>query len=403
MISETLRTHTVVVGAGVVGLSIAWRLAQRGRRVAVLDRRPAPWAPPAGLRPAGAPGPSARDHGAASAAAAGMISTYVETEFHRGAFTALGKRSLELYPDFVGELESASGIGLGYRTEPTLEVALDRDDEEEIRFRFEYEREVGLPVEWLSGAQAREIEPALSPRVISAVSSEHDHHVDNRAMVRALAVALERAGGEIRGGVEVTGLDLEGGRVHGVRGRAAGGGPEESYPAESVVVAGGAWSPLLEGLAEDDLPPVRPVKGQAVAVGQGDPPLLGHVVHAPDAYLVPRTTDGVVVIGSSSEEKGFETELTAGPLRVLLEAAWEAVPGIDELPLVEVWSGLRPASRDGMPILGPAGPAGLALATGHYRKGILLAPVTALALADLVEKGSTDEPIGPFGIERFRR
>jgi glycine oxidase len=286
-------------------------------------------------------------------------------------------------------------MAVGYREEGTLVVALNRDDVEQLRFSFELHRRLGLGVEWLSGREAREREPHLDPRVAAACFSPRDHQVDNRLVVVALAEAFRRAGGHLHEHAAVEEIDAAAGRARGV---VVGG---RLHAVDTVVLAAGAWTRDLPGLPDDVRPPVRPIKGQMLALRM-DPaaPLVRHVVWAPRAYLVPRR-DGRLVVGGTVEERGFDDRLTAGGVLALLEGAWRALPGIEELPIDEMWVGFRPGSRDDAPILGPTAIDGLVLATGHHRNGILLTPITADAIAELVLTGAPPEAIRPFGPGRF--
>jgi glycine oxidase len=367
----------VVIGAGVIGLSIAWRLAQRGAAVTVLDQ--------------GAAGSSA------SHAAAGMLAICAEAEPGEAALVALGRASQALWPAFAREVEAAAGLPVDLRTEGTLVVALTADDQARLHHRLDFQKSLGLPVEWISGGDARRREPHLAPGIAGAVLSPEDHQVDNRKLVAVLGVAATRAGAVVREHHAVERILTTGGRATGV---ALADGTQRE--ADGVVLAAGAWSRRIDGLPADARPPVRAVKGQTIALRM-DPaaPLLTHVVWAPGAYLVPRR-DGRLIVGATVEEKGFDAALTAGGVLALLEAAWRAVPAVEELPIDEMWVGHRPGSRDDAPILGPAPVAGLVYATGHYRNGILLTPVTADAVARLVLDGEVDPVIAPFGIERFR-
>jgi glycine oxidase len=228
------------------------------------------------------------------------------------------------------------------------------------------------------------------------VWSPDDHQVDNRKLVAALRVAAERAGATIREHQPVAEIAISGGRATGVV-LAEGG----TVDADTVVLAAGAWSRSIAGLPPGLRPPVRPVKGQMLALRM-DPaaPLINHVIWAPGVYLVPRR-DGRLIVGATVEERGFDATLTAGGLLTLLEAAWRVVPAIEELPVDEMWVGHRPGSRDDAPVLGSAPVEGLIYATGHHRNGILLAPVTADAIAALAFDGTLDPVIAPFGVERF--
>jgi glycine oxidase len=294
-------------------------------------------------------------------------------------------------------VEAAAGLPVDLRTEGTLVVALTADDQARLHHRLDFQKSLGLPVEWISGGDARRREPHLAPGIAGAVLSPEDHQVDNRKLVAALGVATTRAGAIIREQHAVERILTTGGRATGV---ALADGTQRE--ADRVVLAAGAWSRRVDGLPADARPPVRPVKGQTIALRM-DPaaPLIAHVVWAPGAYLVPRR-DGRLIVGATVEEKGFDAALTAGGVLALLEAAWRAVPAVEELPIDEMWVGHRPGSRDDAPILGPGPVAGLVYATGHYRNGILLTPVTADAVARLVLDGEVDPVIAPFGIERFR-
>ncbi len=372
---RTDRPRVAIIGGGVAGLGIGWRLAEAGCPVEVFDR-----------------GEAGRG---ATWAAAGMLAAGVETEPGEEALLALTRWSQELWPGFASDLEQASGRNIGYRDEGTLVVALNRDDAARLRSSFEFQTGLGVELHWLSGREARRREPYLVPGTTAGVFSPRDHQVDNRALAEALKTAFSRAGGRLHERAPVTGLDHAGGRVRGVSLE------NHSVPADLVVLAAGAWSRDLAGLPEHLRPPVRPVKGQMLALAM-DPaaPLLHHVLWAPGIYLVPRR-DGRLIVGATVEEKGFDDRLTAGGLFALLEAAWRAVPAIEELPVEEIWVGHRPTSRDDAPILGPSALEGLVIATGHHRNGILLAPVTADAVSRYVLTGEIADALLPFGVERF--
>ena len=341
------RLDVAVVGGGLVGLGVAWRLAERGRSVAVFE--------------------GDRVGRGASWAAAGMLAPAAEIGFEELDLYRLGRESLRRWPGFARDLEAASGLDVGYRAEGTLVVADDRDSARALRRLYQFQREQGAPVEWLAGDEAADLEPLLSPRLPAAVLSPDDHQVDNRALVRALHRAAVEAGADVRENAPVAhiepdadapGVGLErGGRI-GVR---------------IVVLAAGAWSAGLGGL--DPAPPVRGVKGQALALRR-DPDLeLQRVVRGPDAYLVPKADR--LVVGATTEDGVSDTAVTAGGVFRLLEAAVSLVPAVEEMELVETWAGQRPASRDHAPLLGQSRHPGVVYATGHYRHGVLLAPVTA--------------------------
>ena len=371
----------VIIGGGICGLGIGWRLAQRGADVTIVERDAAGQA--------------------ATWAAAGMIAPRAEVEHGEEALLPLALASAGLWASFAAELEQASGIDIDYRTHGTLVAALDRDDLEYLENRFDYFRTLGLEVEWLSGYAARQKEPHLARAVTGAIFSALDHQVDNRKVATALRTAYLAAGGVLREHLAVDEVLISDGRVTGIR---AG---EEEIAAEAIVLAAGAWSRNLAGIPEIARPPVRPLKGQMLSVAM-DPksPLLEHVIWGPGngvvpgIYLAPKG-DNRLIVGATVEEMGFNTEMTAGGLFELLRAAWELLPGIYDLPVLESWAGLRPASRDDAPILGPTAVDGLVLATGHHRNGILLAPVTANKIADYLLKGSLDTLLEPFLLDRF--
>lgn len=368
------RPRAVIVGAGVIGLGIAWKLLERDWEVRVLDRD--------------------RAGRATSWRAAGMLAPAAEIEFEELALYRLNRESLRRWPRFAEELEAASGVDVDYRTEGTFSVADDRDSAEALRRLYEFQREHEVPVEWLSGQEALEAEPFLRARLSAAVYSPEDHQVDNRRLVEALVAAIERSeAGEIREHVPVRRC-LPDPRTPAV---ATEGG--ERVEADAVVLAMGPWAQRLEGLPEEAAPPIRPVKGQVIQLQRERPFDLQHVVRGPDAYLAPKSS-GRIVVGATSEERGFDERVTAGGLYRLLEGAWEVVPGIEELPVTDTWVGFRPASRDHKPLIGWTEAPGVAVATGHYRHGILLTPVTAEETARLIDEGedpgeAASDPSGP--------
>ena len=374
--SSSPKPSVAIIGAGTVGLSIAWRLAQAGCQVDVFDR-----------------GEAGRG---ATHAAGGMLAACVETEPGEEALLPLTRASQALWPAFAREVEEASGLPVDLRTEGTMIVALNADEAARLRFLHDYQRGLGLPVEWLPGGQARRREPYLQPGVAGALFCPEDHQLDNRKLAVALRTALLRAGGRLHERAEVTRIEVQGGRAVGlsVSGR--------RVEADRIVLAAGAWSGGIEGLPLVARPPVRPIKGQMLCVRMDeDRPLLRHVVWTQaGCYLIPRR-DGRLLVGATTEERGFDDRMTAGGLFALLDGARRALPGIAELPVEECWVGFRPGSRDDAPILGTCPVEGLILATGHHRNGILLTPVTADGIAGLILTGEADPVIRPFGLDRF--
>jgi len=372
------RPSVAIIGGGVIGLSLGWRLARAGCSVDLFER-----------------GTCGRE---ASHAAAGMLAAGIELEPGEEGLLPLTLESQRLWPAFAAELEAESGQPVDLRAEGTIATALTRDDVDLLRQKFEHQRRQGLDLHWLTGAAVKEREPWLNPRTAAGVFSPADHQVDNRRLTAACRMAFERAGGRVHEQADVTAVDVVAGRCRGV---VVGDRP---VAADITVLAAGAWSRGIAGLPPGAVPPVRPVKGQMASLRMpAGEPLLRHVLWPPKAYLVPRR-DGTLIIGATTEEKGFDRSLTAGGVLALLEAAWRALPAIEECPVIEFWTGFRPGSRDDAPILGPVtGTDGLVLATGHHRNGILLTPVTALALADFILSGRLPDSLAPFTQDRFTR
>ncbi len=361
--SSTRSFDVAVIGGGVIGLAIAWRSAQRGLRVTVLERAN--------------PG-----HGT-SWVAAGMIAPISEARPAEHALLPLILASARLYPEFASELSEATGRDSGYLACGTVEVARDEDEAQALDREFAMRQRLGLPVQRLLASQARRLEPALAPAVRLALEVPDDHAIDPRKLTEALAIAATSAGAEIRGGTEVSEVEIAEDRVCGVR--LADG---SRVDAEQVVIAAGVWSVQL-GLPEAARVPVRPVKGQILTLHDpSGPGLLTRALRMEGTgYVVPRG-DGRYVLGATVEERGFDTTVTAGPLFELLRDAIELLPGLSELVVDELIAGLRPATPDNAPALGEGALSGLHWATGHYRNGIALAPITA----ELVVDGLTGEP-----------
>jgi len=370
-------SDVVVVGGGVIGLGVAWRCALRGAAVTVVDPEPGR---------------------GASWAAAGMLAPVTEVHYGEEALLTLNLAANERWPGFAAELAEHSGVDPGYVRCGTVVVARDRDDLAAIDDLFAFQQQLGLDVERLGRRDLRRLEPGLAPRVRGGLLVAGDHQVDNRALVRALLAAVERAGVRHRPvratavattGDAVTGVELD----DGTRLRA-----------DTVVLAAGHASARLGGLPRDAVPPVRPVKGQLLHLraraGLAGGPVATRTVRGLDVYVVSRP-DGRVVVGATMEEQGDDTTVTAGAIRTLLRDAAELLPGVDELAFVEPVAGLRPASPDNAPLLGPTTVDGLVLATGHFRNGILLTPVTADGVAAVVCDGAVPDLLRPFDPRRF--
>jgi glycine oxidase len=356
----------VVVGAGVIGLSCGWRLAEAGLSVAVLDRE----------------GPGA----GASGVAAGMLAPVTEASWGEEELLRLNLRSADMWPTFARELAERSGADAGYERRGALVVAVDRDDAAELRRLHDFQRSLELDVDWLTRSELRALEPGLAPGIAGGIQAPQDHQADPRALVAALEEAARRAGARLLAPTEVIRVEIGDGRVRGV---ATANG---TVVASRVVLAAGAWSGRLEGIDPTERPPIRPVKGQILRLRGSEAPLSRHALHTPRCYVVPRAS-GEVVVGATVEERGYDTTVTADGVFRLLEATREVLPDVGELELVECAARLRPGTPDNLPAVGGGATEGLVWATGHYRNGILLAPVTAGAVLAAVMRGEV-EPLG---------
>jgi glycine oxidase len=355
-----------VIGAGAIGLACAWRAAEAGLSVVVLDRE--------------------RPGAGASGVAAGMLAPVTEASFGEEELLRLNLASARRWPAFEAELHERSGRETGYERRGALVVAVDRDDAEEIRRVYDFQRSLALEVEWLTRGECRRLEPGLAPGIAGGVSAPHDHQADPRALVGALATAVERAGGEVVSGLSAQRVEADQGRVTAVT---TGNG---SVACEHAVVAAGCWSGGLEGLGGNGPAPVRPVKGQILRLRGPHVLPARHAIRTPRCYIVPRAS-GEVVVGATVEERGFDTAVTAAGVQRLLEAAWEVLPDVGELELVECGARLRPGTPDNLPIVGRGAARGLVWATGHHRNGILLATLTADGVLETIAKGA-EHPLG---------
>jgi glycine oxidase len=364
-----------IVGGGVIGLSIAWRLAAAGLGVAVFER--------------GEVGSGA------SLAATGMLAAATELEPGGTDLLALALESQRAWPRFRAELEAEAGLDIDYRAEGTLTVAIGRDEVDRLRFRHELQARHGLATRWLDGAAARALEPALRPSVSAGIFCADDHQVDPRRLVPALRRAAAARGATICERLPARSLDIAGGRVGGVV------TAQGLCRATTVVIANGAWAGSGDPLGDALAVPVRPLKGQALALRTtartGAP---AHVVWTEQVHLAPKA-GGRLLVGATVEECGFDPAVTAGAVFALIDGARRALPSVEDMELEAVWTGFRPTSDDDAPILGATPIAGLVLATGHHRNGILLAPVTAQAIHHLVTAGEMAGAAGSFGLERL--
>jgi glycine oxidase len=379
--SHNHHADVLVVGGGIIGLSVAWRARQAGMSVTVLERD--------------------EIGGGTSHVAAGMLAPVAEVEFGAAGrrVLELGLRSVEMWPAFVSELEAAVGLGLGLLRTGTLLIARDDDDALELERQLDFRRELRLPVERLRASQARDLEPALAPTIRLALEAPDDHSIDPRPVLTALRRACQLSGVKLREHAPVARVELEGSpaRVSGVT--LAGG---ECLAASQLVLAAGAWSEGIDGLPVHARVPVRPVKGQILRLrdpaGAG---LLRRVLRFNGGYIVPRA-DGRYVLGATVEERGFELAPTVGGVYELLRDAHELVPGISQLEIDELCVGLRPGTPDNAPAIGPGAVHGLVWATGHYRNGILLAPLTAaLVVSVLAGEQLPDQLVCACSPKRF--
>jgi glycine oxidase len=360
----------VFVGAGVIGLACAWRAARRGARVCVLERdRPA----------AGATG-----------VAAGMLAPVGEANWGEERLLELNLDSLRRWPGFARELENEAEEEIGFAETGALHVALDRDEAEELQRRHRLHSSLGLGSEWLPGSACRRLERGLSTAVRGGAHVPGEAAVDPRRLVGALLAACERNGASVHPGGDVVAMDRAGDRR---RLRTADG---RSFEAATVVLATGCWSGRAEWLPTEVRPPVRPVKGEILTLrGPAGEPACERIVAGERVYMVPRP-DGRLVVGATVEERGFDTTLTAGGVHELLREAYRLVPEIAELELAEANVGLRPGSPDNAPLIGESVTEGLLVATGHFRNGVLQAPVTAECIAALL---ADERP--PIALTRF--
>jgi len=369
--------ETVVIGGGVIGLTVAYELARRGNKVIVLERDQ----PGAG----------------ATTVAAGMLAPISEAEHEESERTRLALDSKARYPEFVAELERVAGLSCDYRAAGTLWVAANRDEAAELRCMAETLAAKSLPFDRLSAAEVLDREPHLSGRVVGGLFLKADHHIDPRLLTCCLVAAVEKLGGVIRTGVNVRELDCRAQALRAVVAETEAGERLEIACARAVLAAG-AWSTHLITSPVSDLG-VRPVKGQMIHLRGAR--LLQHVIRTPEVYFVPRD-DGELLVGSTMEEQGFNDAPSAGGVLDILRHAWQVLPGIYDLDFTEVSAGFRPAVQDHFPVVGPSQVEGLYLALGHFRSGILLAPATAHYLAECMQNDRLPAELEPFQAARLR-
>lgn len=360
----------VIVGAGIAGLSLGWRLAQSGASVTVLER--------------------AQPGAGATLASAGMISPTAETGDEASADAKLGRASAALWPAFAAEIEQASGRKIGFRPEGTLLIARTGDELAPLQ-----RRAASLPLATsLSAAEALALEPMLAPGIAGALFDPNEAQVDNRAIGSALAAAFVRAGGVLQTNETVVRVEVASNRA------AAVVSPFATYHADAIVLAAGAWTSRIAGLPPDIVPPVIPVKGEMIALAPGGA-VPGHVIWGNEVYLVPR--NGQLFVGATVARNGFDTSLTDEAPDWLRTRAAGLMPALGGWETAEHWAGLRPGSPDDLPILGASALDGLFIASGQYRNGILLAPAIAEALRSLILERRSSVDISAFDPRRFTK
>ncbi len=385
MSAQNEAVDVAIVGGGVIGLSIAWRAAQQGQRVLVADPQPG---------------------SGATHAAAGMLTPIAEAAYAEREIFGLGQESLRRYPEFAAELQTASGLPTGFRQTGTLQVAYDADDYAVLAETRLLQESFGVHLRQLTARECRSAEPMLDPSVRGGLLAPDDGSIDPRLLAVALLRAAETAGARIVR-QSVTEIICTAGRADRVR-----LADDSVVQASSIVLAAGWESALIPGLPESIAPPVRPVKGQIIRLrttpamdAAGLPPGLLQrtvrgIVRGRSVYLVPRES-GELVVGATQEELGPDTTVTAGGVWELLRDARMLVPGITELELTDIVAGLRPGTPDNAPVIGPSELPGLVIATGHFRAGVLLAPVTADTIAAFLRTGTPDPIWRSFGVGRF--
>jgi len=360
-----------IAGGGVIGGAIALELALAGLRVAVFDRQQ--------------PGQEA------SWASAGIISPAPESPAMI-ATVPLAKASVSLYPEFVAQVEEISGRNVGFRAKGTLEALFSHDTRAELSTIIALHHGLGLKAEPLRAEDARELEPALSEEVEAAVLRPEEASVDNRALTAAILEAAQRSGAEIFSGNGARGIWRQGNRCAGLVLQ------NEKVEAKWTIIAAGCFSAAIDGIAR--YAPVRPAKGQMAAL-RADDLKIDRVLWSEKIYLVPRN-DGRILAGATVEHAGFDKRVTAGGIEKILSAAIELAPGLANARIEETWAGLRPDSPDHLPILGPTDVDGLLMATGHFRSGILLTPITARLIREWITEQRVSVDWDRFSPLRFQ-
>jgi glycine oxidase len=365
-------TDVIIIGGGVIGCAIAYHLAKAGVKATVLER--------------------AHVAAEASSAAAGLIAPLAEVK-ERGPFLDLCVTSGRLFPQEVQDIELASGMNVGYVQSGFLQLAFSPAEEEALKARLVQQQDTGLRQEWLGAKQVLSVEPGVNSAVLGGIYSPEEPHIDSQRLTEAYAKAATALGGDIRTGIEVTSLLRNGDRVRGVRSSSG-----IIYAAQTVLAAG-AWTAKLARQLGWELP-IRPVRGQMLAFADAGQPIR-RVVWGKGAYLVPKAND-TVFVGATVEDVGFRRRTTTSARDWMLRSARTLVPALSSAHVARHWAGFRPATVDHLPILGPLpGWEGVSVASGHFRNGILLAPLTARLATQWLTDGETDVPLEPFSPARF--
>ena len=367
----------LIIGGGIIGLSIAWRLIGIGKKVIIIDKKSL------GKE--------------ASWAAAGMLSGRLDLKPCEKKLLPIFEKSHLAWPKFAEELENKSGKSIGYKKEGTLRVACDLDEEKKLKNNYDFLKNNKVNIYWLSGDKIRDKEPYVSNNVLSGFFSPDDHHVNNRYILDALITILKKNKNNciFKENTEVEKIITDKNQVIGVKTR------NETIKTKEIIVCSGAWTSKIKNIEIKEVP-IRPVKGQMVCLKiPKNISLLKHILWRENVYLVPRNNSDLI-IGATEEEMGYDKSLTVGGIYNLLKIAREVLPAIEDLSIVESWSGLRPTSRDDAPIIGPSKKLkGLIYATGHHKNGILLAPLTSSIIKNYYLKGRIENDFNNFEPGRF--
>lgn len=372
------KQNTLIIGGGVIGLATGWQLARSGLSVTIFE--------------------AAQAGASTSRAGAGMLAPNAEAIFEEEELLKHNRHSLSLLYPFLEELQEDTNLPVpSINHRGSLLVALDQDDRRALERLYRFRKEIGLEVEWLTGTEIREMEPLLSPRTIAGLKLGEDCEIDNVKLIYALKDAFVRVGGELKEHSPVEEVLMENGKPRGIYVNGS------FHEGNNLLVAAGSYSSQIKGVPEGILPPLRPVKGQIVELESTEECDLSRMVRSPRIYLVPKDT-GRLLVGATSEEKGFDTTVTAGGVWYVLDEGWRTVPGIYELPKTMDMAGLRPTTPDHRPVMGPAeGYNSLFLATGFFRHGFLLMPLAAYGISGQIM--DREQPVIPdcFLPERFSK